>query len=143
MRGAVDGQVGAPRGSTGGAGRSCSRSIRAAYGLGSGLGFGTLTGIVTGCPPAEIAANGGDSDPSYVETVYVQNQAGLTVASQLLSLRTSEARYRMRLLAGIYTIGVYSGANDDSADNLMSNDTVTVPADETTEEDFDESDGCG
>jgi hypothetical protein len=75
--------------------------------------------------------------------VYVQNQAGLTVASQLLSFRTSEARYRMRPLAGIYTIGVYSGTNDDSANNLMLNDTVTVPTDETTEEDFDESDGCG
>lgn len=56
-------------------------STRAAYGLGFGLGSGTLTGIVTECTPAEIAANGGDSNSSQVVTVYVQNQAGLTVAS--------------------------------------------------------------
>jgi hypothetical protein len=99
-----------------------------------GPGSGTLTGIVALCTPAEVKASGATADPSRVVSVSVQNQAHQTVASQRLPLGTSGARYRMRLLAGTYTINAVSGSGDSSA-----GDTVTVAADKITEEDFDDA----
>lgn len=97
-------------------------------------GSGTLTGIVARCTPAEEKASNVLSDPARFVTVSAQNQAGRTVASQRLPLRTSGARYRMRLLAGPYSINAASDSGDSSAGN-----TATVTADETTELDFDDS----
>ena len=103
-----------------------------------GPGSGTLTGIVTGCTSAEVKASGALPDPSRVVTVSVQNQAGKTVASQRLPLRTSGARYRMRLMAGAYSINAVSGSGDSSA-----GDNATVTEGETTEVDFNDDDGDG
>jgi hypothetical protein len=94
------------------------------YGPGSGI----LTGIVAPCSPAEQKAAGG-LDHSRVVTVTVQNQAGQTVASQRLPLRTSGARYRMKLLRGTYSINAATAL-------AGSGDTVYVPAGRTNEEDF-------
>jgi hypothetical protein len=76
-------------------------------------------------------------DPARVVTVSAQNQAGQTVASQRLPLTTSGATYRMRLLAGTYSIEVVSGLGDSSAGN-----SATVTADHETELDFNDSGGC-
>jgi hypothetical protein len=98
-----------------------------------GPDYGIMTGIVGKCSLAEDKASGWPPDPSRVVTVSVQNQAGQTVASQRLPLRTSGARYRMRLLRGTYFINAFSseGANTGN--------TVYVPADMTDEEDFDDA----
>jgi hypothetical protein len=93
-----------------------------------GPDYGIMTGIVVKCSPAEDKASGSAPDPSRVVTISVQNQAGQTVASQRLPLRTSGARYRMRLPRGTYSI------NDG-----LGGDTVYVPADMTNEEDFDDA----
>jgi hypothetical protein len=93
-----------------------------------GPGYGIMTGIVGKCPAAELKASGWPPDPSRVVTVSMQNQAGQAVASQRLPLRTSGARYRMRLPRGTYSI---------NAGNV--GDTVYVPADMTNEEDFDDA----
>lgn len=103
------------------------------YGPDSGI----LTGVIARCPPAEVKAGGWAPDPSGVVTVSVQNQAGETVASQRLSLRTSGARYRMRLPTGTYSIEATSGSGDS-----RSSDAVIVLANKTTEGDFNDSDGC-
>jgi hypothetical protein len=100
-----------------------------AYGPGSGI----LTGIVARCLPTEEKASGEAPDPSRVVTVSVQNQAGQTVASQRLPFRTSGARYRMRLLAGTYSINAVSAWGDSAGDTLY------IPADKTAEEDFNDS----
>jgi hypothetical protein len=63
--------------------------------------------------------------------VSAQNQAGRTIASQRLPLRTSGARYRLRLLAGMYTINVISGSSDSS-----SGSGATVTADQESELEF-------
>ena len=99
-----------------------------------GPGSGNLTGIVARCTPAEVKAGGWAPDPARFVTVSAQNQAGRTVASQRLPLRTSGAHYRMRLLAGTYSINVVSGSGDSSAGN-----TATVTADETIKLDFNDS----
>jgi hypothetical protein len=99
-----------------------------AYGPSSGI----LTGIVARCPLAEVKASGEAPDPSRVVTVSVQNQAGQTVASQRLPLRTSGARYRMRLLAGTYSINVATAWGE-------SGDTLYVPANNTADDDFDDA----
>jgi hypothetical protein len=100
-----------------------------AYGPGSGI----LTGIVARCPSAEEKASGEAPDPSRVVTVSVQNQVGQTVASRRLPFRATGARYRLRLLAGTYSINVVSAWGDSAGDTLY------VPADKTAEEDFDDS----
>lgn len=99
-----------------------------------GPGSGTLTGIVARCTSAEDKASNALPDPARFVTVSVQNQAGRTVGSQRLPLRISGARYRMRLLAGPYSISAASDSGDSSAGN-----TATVTADETAELDFDDS----
>ncbi|HEY6790497.1 MAG TPA: hypothetical protein VI365_24645 [Trebonia sp.] len=95
--------------------------------------YGITTGIVGKCSVAELKASGWPPDPSRFVTVSMQNQAGQTVASQRLPLRTSGARYRMRLLRRTYFINAVSpeGASDG--------DEVYVPADMTNEEDFDDA----
>jgi hypothetical protein len=70
--------------------------------------------------------------------VSAQNQAGKTVASQRLPLRTSGARYRMRLLAGTYSINV-STESGDGYEHY--NDWEFIPADEADELDFNDSAG--
>jgi hypothetical protein len=97
-----------------------------------GPGDGSLTGIITRCTSADIAVGVTGQDNSKVVTVSVQNKGGQTVGSQRLPLRTSGARYRMRLLAGSYVIGISTESR-----GYVTGDTVTVPANETTEEDFD------
>jgi hypothetical protein len=104
-----------------------------------GPGSGTLIGIVTRCTLAEDKASGWSPDPARFLTVSAQNQAGRTIASQRLPLRTSGARYRLRLLAGMYSINVISGSGD-SAD---SDDGTTVTADQESELDFNSSSCLG
>jgi hypothetical protein len=104
-----------------------------------GPGSGTLVGIVTRCTLAEDKASGSSPDPARFVTVSAQNQAGRTMASRRLPLRTSGARYRMRLLAGMYSINVISGSGD-SAD---SGDGTTVTADQESELDFNSSSCLG
>ena len=74
-----------------------------------------LSGVVAECTRAEYAAQG-DTAPGQeppVVTVFLQNQAGQTVAAQRLPFRVAGARYRMRVLAGIYTLAIVSGRGDD------------------------------
>jgi hypothetical protein len=97
-----------------------------------GPGSGTLIGIVTRCTLAEDKAGGWRPDPARFLTVSAQNQAGRTIASQRLPLRTSGARYRMRLLAGMYSISVISGSGDSS----YSDYGATVTAAQESELDF-------
>jgi hypothetical protein len=108
---------------------------RYAYGPGSG----TATGIVTRCTAAEARAGGRGLDPSRVVIVSAQNQAGKIVASQRLPLRTWGARYRMRLLAGTYSINVstQSGDGPEYFDNWE-----YVPADAADELDFNDLLSC-
>jgi hypothetical protein len=107
-----------------------------------------LSGVVAECTRAEYAAQG-DTDPGKepsVVTVFLQNQAGQTVAAQRLPFRVAGARYRMRVLAGIYTLAIVSGRGDDSDHainlngsipfNLMTGNTMDVPADWAGEQDF-------
>jgi hypothetical protein len=95
-----------------------------------------LRGVVAGCTRAEYAAQGGtapDHEPSVV-TVFLQDQAGRTVAAQRLPFRVAGARYRMRVLAGIYTLAIVSGKGDGSdyaidlnaapPDNLIGGNTM-------------------
>ena len=102
-------------------------------------GSGTATGIVTRCTAAQARAGGWGPNPSRVAIVSAQNQAGKIVASQRLPLRTSGARYRMRLLAGTYSISVstQSGDGPEYFDNWE-----YVPADAADELDFDDLLGC-
>jgi hypothetical protein len=102
-----------------------------------GPGSGTLIGIVTQCTPADYKAENVPPDPARLATVSAQNQAGQTIASQRLPLTTSGARYRMRLLAGTYSINVVSGSGDSSAGSK-----ATVTADQETEVDFNDAGGC-
>jgi hypothetical protein len=104
--------------------------ITASWGSPYGPGYGTVTGIVAPCSPAEQKAEG-DLDTSRVVTVSMQNQAGQTVASQRLPFRTSGSRYRLRLLAGSYTITVATALGSDS-------DEWYLPADKTIADDFDD-----
>jgi hypothetical protein len=72
-----------------------------------------LSGVVAECTRTEYAAEGDTApgpgkEPSVV-TVILQNQAGQTVAAQRLPFRVAGARYRMRVLAGIYTLAIVSG----------------------------------
>jgi hypothetical protein len=99
-----------------------------------------LSGVVAECTRAEYAAQG-DTTPGPeppVVTVFLQNQAGQTVAAQRLPFRVAGARYRMRVLAGIYTLAIVSGRGDDSdhAINLMTGNTMDVPVDWVGEQDF-------
>jgi hypothetical protein len=96
-----------------------------------GPGSGTLNGIVTRCTLAEDKASGSGPDPAGFLTVSAQNQAGRTIASQRLPLRTSGARYRMRLQAGMYSINVITGSGDSSGGS-----GATVTADQESELDF-------
>jgi hypothetical protein len=104
-----------------------------AIAAGGPTGSGVLTGIVSRCPPAMEKESGGAPDPSRVVTVSVQNQAGRIVASQRLPLRTSGARYRMRLPAGTYSINAVAASGGSAGD------TVYVPKGRTNEEDFNDS----
>jgi hypothetical protein len=107
-----------------------------------------LSGVVAECTRAEYAAQG-DTDPGQepsVVTVLLQNQAGQTVAAQRLPFRVAGARYRMRVLAGIYTLAIVSGRGDASDHainlnasipfNLMTANTMDIPVDWTGEQDF-------
>jgi len=107
-----------------------------------------LRGVVAECTRAEYTAQG-DTDPGQepsVVTVLLQNQAGQTVAAQRLPFRVAGARYRMRVLAGIYTLAVVSGREDASDQaislnasfpfNLMAANTMDVPVDWAGEQDF-------
>jgi hypothetical protein len=107
-----------------------------------------LSGVVAECTRAEYAAQG-DTAPGReppVVTVFLQNQAGQTVAAQRLPFRVAGARYRMRVLAGIYTLAIVSGRGDDSDHainlnagtpfNLMTGNTMNVPVDWAGEQDF-------
>jgi len=61
-----------------------------------------LSGVVAECTRAEYVAQG-DTTPGQepaVVTVFLQNQAGQTVAAQRLPFRVAGARYRMRVLPG-------------------------------------------
>ena len=71
-------------------------------------------------------------DASRVVTVSVQDQAGRAIAAQRLPFRTSGTRYRMRLLAGSYSINAASAGGDSAGDKLH------VPANKTIEEEFDD-----
>lgn len=107
-----------------------------------------LSGVVAECTRAEYAAQG-DTDsgqePSVV-TVFLQNEAGQTVAVQRLPFRVAGARYRMRVLAGVYALAIVSGRgdnsdyatnlNDDTPDNLITGNTMDVPVDWAGEQDF-------
>jgi hypothetical protein len=99
-----------------------------AYGPISGI----ITGIVGKCSLAEDKASGGAPDSSGEVTVSVQNQAGQTVASQRLPLRTAGARYRLKLPAGTYSLNATAAGGS-------AGDTVYVPAGRTNEEDFDDA----
>jgi hypothetical protein len=66
-------------------------------------------------------------------TVSVQNQAAQTVASRRLPFTTSGARYRIRLPTGTYSINAVTAWGGSAGD------TVYVPADQTNEEDFEDS----
>lgn len=77
-----------------------------------GPGYGTAAGIVARCPVAVAKAGGWAPDPSRVVIVSAQNQAGKIVASQRLPLRTSGARYRMRLPVGTYSINISTEFSD-------------------------------
>lgn len=103
-------------------------------GPGYGPGSGTLTGIVTKCTTAELKAVEEYPDAARFATVSVQNQAGRTVASQRLPLRTSGARYRMRLLAGFYSVNVITESG------LASEDGATIMADSEAKLDFNQLD---
>lgn len=72
----------------------------------------------------------------WVFVLLAQDQAGKIVASQSLPLRTSGARYRMRLPAGTYSINV------STASSGLSDDWEYVPADGADELDFNDSGGC-
>jgi hypothetical protein len=111
-----------------------------------------LSGVVAECTRAEYAAQG-ETDPGQeppVVTVFLQDQAGQTVAAQRLPFRVAGARYRMRVLAGIYTLAIVSGRGDDSDHainldgsvpfNLMTGDTMDVPVDWAGEQDFSAAD---
>jgi hypothetical protein len=107
------------------------------YGPGSGI----LTGIVAKCTLAEDKATGGSPDPSRFVTVAVQTMGGQAVISQNLPFTTSGARYRMRLPAGTYWIDVSPGSGADAGVAVPE----YVPADQSAEEDFSNSDsdiGC-
>ncbi len=114
--------------------------LAAASGPGYAYGpaTGTATGIVMLCSAAEVKAEGWnpDPDPSRVVIVSAQNQAGKIVASQRLPLRTSGTRYRMRLLAGTYSINISTPSSDGYE---FSGDWEFVPADEADELDFNDS----
>jgi hypothetical protein len=69
--------------------------------------------------------------------VSAQNQAGQIVASRRLPLRTSGARYRMRLLAGTYSINLSTESNGP----FEYDDWEWVPADGADELDFSDSAG--
>ena len=107
---------------------------RYAYGPGSGA----ATGIVTRCSAAEAKARGWGADPSRVVIVSAQNQAGQTVASQRLPLRTSGASYRITLLTGTYSINLSTEPGDGYE---YYDDWEFVPADEADEWDFNDSAG--
>lgn len=98
-----------------------------------GPGYGTAAGLVARCPAAVAKAEGLSPDPSRFVIVSAQNQAGKIVASQRLALRTSGARYRLRLMAGTYSINI----STDSSDGYeYYDDWEFVPADRTDELDF-------
>lgn len=103
-----------------------------------GPGYGSAAGIVARCPAAEAKAGGWGPDPSRVVIVSAQNQAGKIVASQRLPLRASGARYRMRLLAGTYSINVSTKMGDGYEHY---DDWEFIPADEADELDFNDSAG--
>jgi hypothetical protein len=69
-----------------------------------------LRGVVAQCTRAEYAAQGdtGRGQGPPVVTVFLQDQAGRTVAAQRLPFRVAGARYRMRVLAVIYTLAIVS-----------------------------------
>ena len=106
-----------------------------------------LSGVIAECTRAEYAAQGdtGPGQEPSVVTVFLQNQAGQTVAAQRLPFRVAGARYRMRVLAGIYTLAIVSGRGDNSDHdinfasipfNLMTGNTMDVPVDWAGEQDF-------
>jgi hypothetical protein len=90
------------------------------------------------CPAAEAKAGGWGPDPSGVVIASAQNQAGKIVASQRLPLRTSGARYQMRLLAGTYSINISTESGDGYGNY---DDWEFVPEDEADELDFNDSAG--
>jgi hypothetical protein len=100
---------------------------------------GTATGIITRCSAAEMRAGGWGPETSRFVIVSVQDQAGKIVASQRLPLRTSGARYRMRLLAGTYSINVSPESGDGPN---VGDDWEYVPADGADEQDFTGPDSC-
>ena len=104
-----------------------------------GPGSGTATGIVARCSAAEAKAGGWAPDPSRVVIVSAQDQAGKIVASQRLPLRTSGARYRMRLPTGTYSINVSTQSGDGPE---AFDDWEYIPADEPDELDFNDAGGC-
>jgi hypothetical protein len=114
---------------------AAASGLRYAY----GPGFGTATGIVTRCTAAQARAEGWAPDHSQVAIVSAQDQAGKIVASQRLPLRTSGARYRMRLPTGTYSINVstQSGYGPEYSDNWE-----CVPTDAADELDLNDLLGC-
>jgi hypothetical protein len=90
-----------------------------------GPGYGIATGIVARCTAAEAKAQGESLDTSRIVIVSAQNQADKIVASQRLPLRMSGAHYRMRLLAGTYSINISDGPG---ADYEYSEDWEFVPS---------------
>jgi hypothetical protein len=110
------------------------RLLAARAGATYGPGSGIVIGSVRQCPPAEDKASNVLPDRARFVTVSVQDQAGRTVASQRVPLRTSGVRYRMRLLAGAYffNVVVEQGYN-------IASDEVFVTADEETQEDWSDS----
>jgi hypothetical protein len=107
-----------------------------------------LRGVVAQCTRAEYAAQGdtGRGQGPPVVTVFLQDQAGRTVAAQRLPFRVAGARYRMRVLAVIYTLAIVAGRRDDSDRainlnasiplNLMTGNVMDVPVDWAGEQDF-------
>ena len=104
-----------------------------------GPGYGTATGIVTRCSAAEMRAGGWGPETSRFAIVSAQDQAGKIVATQRLPLRASGARYRMRLLAGTYSINVSPQSGDGPN---FGDDWEYVPADAADEQDFNEPLSC-
>jgi hypothetical protein len=101
-----------------------------------GPGFGTLTGTVASCTSAEVEASGAAPDTARVVTVSAQNQAGQTVATRRLPLKTGGVRYRMRLPAGTYSLDASAGWG------YSDGNTVAVTVDETGTVDFTGAGGC-
>jgi hypothetical protein len=102
-----------------------------------GPGSGTLTGVIRPCTLADLAG-GAVPASSPIVTAYAQNLAGRTVASQRLPHLTRGVRYRLRLLAGSYTMNALADGPEADSSGVV----VIVTAHRTTTVNFTGAGGC-